>query len=249
MSPPATGSGDNYLYLLMHLPKTGGTTINAHLAEHLGFDDRFAHLGPWGNQTREGRGDPRVHDWPAERLERLRVISGHLVHASVHQLVPGKTPRYFTFVRQPAALAVSHYNHEASRIDDPPGFWEWYEARPPNTQVAAFEHQLGVVGIKEVTQRLKDFWYVGPTEWIDRDLPHILAEIGVPTEFTNRRVAGGGADLADVWPPIQDVTIVRHQEMTDEISERVTKRDALDARLHTFAQHRSQQLRRQYGWV
>lgn len=240
---------DGFLYLFMHLEKTGGTTINAHFARHLGFDDRFVHLGPWGNRARAEADLPMPDQWPEAKRNRLRVIAGHHVHATTHRLVEGKEARYFTFLRDPATLALSQYNHDASRLDDPPGFWEWYADRSPNPQLRWCDHRLGTAGYDEVTAALEDFWFVGATEKLDRDLPHIFEAIGVPTEWTNRRVAGGGDDLADVWPPIEDVAITRHQVLTDEIRDGVLEDDRKDARLHRYVRRRGQELGRRYGWA
>ena len=245
----AAGAADDVLYVFMHLEKTGGTTINAHLAEHLGFDDRFVHLGPWGNQTRTEAGEPQPDEWPPERLARLRVVSGHRVHATVHRLAGGRPARYFTFLRRPADLAVSQYNHDAGRLADPPEFWDWYADRGPNQQFRWLCHRLGVARFDEIVERLEDFWFVGITEELDRDLPRVFEAIGVPTAWKNRRVTDAGNDLAGAYPPIPDAPIVRHQEMTDEIAGRVPELDRLDRKLHRWAHRRVDRLRRKYGWT
>jgi len=242
-------AADDFLYVFMHLAKTGGTTINIHLSQHLGFDDRFAHLGPWGNRARSEAGMPQPDDWPARKRNRLKVISGHRVHATAHRLVEGRNARYFTFLRDPVNLVVSQYNHDASRLEDPPGFWEWYGERNPNPQLRWCNHRLGVANSKEVIERLEDFWFVGVTEQLDRDLPNIFEAIGVPAEWSNRRVAGGGHDLEGLWPPIEDVVIKRHQALTEEIRERVATDDHKDIWLHDWAGKRATRLRREYGWA
>ena len=245
---PHTVPDDDFLYVFMHLPKTGGTTVNAHLARTLGFDDRFAHLGPWGNSARAETGMPQPDEWPTKKRQRLRVISGHRVHATTHWLVEGREARYFTFLRDPPGLAVSQYNQDASRLEEPPGFWEWYRDRSPNPQYRWCLHRLGGASYDETITALGGFWFVGVTEQLDQDLPHIFDAIGVPTEWVNRRVAGGGHDLADVWPPIEDPVITRHQKLTNEISERVLHDDHEDIRLHSYARQRAEDLRLRYGW-
>jgi len=240
---------DGIIYVFMHLEKTGGTTINTHFSQHLGFDDRFAHLGPWGNQARSQGRMPQPDEWPAKKRNRLRVISGHRVHATAHHLVEGRNARYFTFLRDPAGLVVSQYNHDASRLTDPPAFWEWYQDRAPNPQLNWCRHRLGVVTYNEVIDRLGEFWFVGVTEHLDRDLPNIFEAIGVPTEWSNRRVTGGGHDLEGIWPPLDDVVIERHQEVTEDVRERVAEDDRADSSLHRWARRRSNALREQYGWT
>jgi hypothetical protein len=95
---------------------------------------------------------------------------------------------------------------------------------------------------------LEGFWFVGPTEELDADLPHIFETIGVPLAYSNRRVAGGGEDLSGIWPPIEDGPIARHQKLTDDIVERVTKADAEDVLLHQFALRTAARRRAEYGW-
>jgi hypothetical protein len=234
MSDAAT-TADPAIYVLMHLPKTGGTTVNAHLAEHLGFDEGFAHLGPWGNQARSEIDMPHPDEWPDEKLSRLRAISGHRVHGSIHHLIGDREVRYYTFFRD-------------SRVEDPPPFWEWYEAREKDPQFNWCRHRLGVERFGEVISGLNEFWFVGITERLDRDLPHIFEAIGVPAEFASRRTTGGGDDLADVWPPIDDVVIRRHQKRTPDVRDRVNAEHKLDARLHKYARRRARTLRERYGW-
>jgi len=170
------------------------------------------------------------------------------VHATTHRFVEGREVRYFTFLRDPATLALSQYNHEASRLDDLPEFWDWYADRPPDPQLRWCNHRLGTVGYDEVVAALEGFWFVGTTETLDKNLPRIFKAIGVPTQWINRRVTDGGDDLADVWPPIEDVPITRHQVLTDEIRDRVREDDLQDARLHRYARRRGKELRRSYGW-
>ena len=111
-------------------------------------------------------------------------MSGHLVHATIHHLVPAKTPRYFTFIRQPAPLAVSQYNHDASRTDDPPTLLGVVRSPAPQPTTGGFEQRLGGSGRQRGrgTARASSGSSAPPRNSTS-DLPHIFEAIGVPLDL------------------------------------------------------------------
>ncbi|MBU1225933.1 MAG: sulfotransferase family 2 domain-containing protein [Actinobacteria bacterium] len=236
------------LYVFVHLFKTGGTTINGHLARHLSWDEEFVHLGPWGDRVRARDGQPDPADWPPERWDRTRVIAGHRVDRSIERFVAGREVRYLTVSRDPADLAVSRYNFHSSREGDRATFWEWYETQPRNPSSKRLRKALHAESLSELRDTLNSFWFVGVTEHLDDDLPHLFAAIGVPTDWVNRRVTGGERDLEDLDLGRETFSIRRHTVLTDEMRARIHAENSGDLRLYRYAIKRRRECRREHGW-
>jgi len=100
-----------YVYIFLHLEKTGGTTINGHLHNQLEWDEEFVHIGPWGDLYREDKGREPFHKRNLRRRKKANVIAGHDVWYGIHKLIPDKIPRYFTVLRDPTDRLVSLFNH------------------------------------------------------------------------------------------------------------------------------------------
>jgi hypothetical protein len=238
----------NPIYLFLHLFKTGGTTINGHLARHLAWDEEFVHLGPWGDRVRARDGSPDPADWDADRWSRVRVAAGHRVDGTTHLFVPDREARYLTIVRDPADLLVSRYNFYASRTGDTAGFWAWYERRAPNPTLRRLRTALRAPSFEVAREALDRFWFVGATEHLDDDLGHLFAAIGVPPNWVNRRVTGGNDDLDDLDMGRETFPVRRHVVADAEMRERIHDENRKDLRLHRYALDRRAALREQYGW-
>jgi len=236
------------VYLFIHLFKTGGTTINGHLASHLTWDEEFVHLGPWGRRVRDRDGQPDPSDWPPERWNRTRVVAGHGVEANTRLLLPDRDVRFLTILRDPAELLVSRYNFETSRTGEHLDFWKWYRKRQPNRSLRRLRNALGVQSYADVRDVLDTFWFVGVTEHLGDDLPHIFETIGVPTNWVNRRVTGGGDDLEDLDIGRETFPIQRHTVLTDDLRERLYIENKKDLRLYRHAVRRRREMRTALGW-
>lgn len=101
---------NNAVWVFIHLPKTGGTTVNGHFRQHLRWDETFIHLAEWGNRYRKATNRKPLEERPLEERSRIEVLSGHHAYYGIHRWVPNKVGRYFTIVRDPAQRCVSRYN-------------------------------------------------------------------------------------------------------------------------------------------
>lgn len=95
------------IYIFLHVPKTGGSTINRHLRLNLHYDEVFVHLGGGGARYRAEMDRPDWEERPLEDRNRARVLTGHRARFGIHELLPDRTPRYVTVQREPAARIMS----------------------------------------------------------------------------------------------------------------------------------------------
>jgi hypothetical protein len=248
-----SGVADSHVYVFLHIPRTGGTTINGHLRQHLVFDDEFVHLGGLGDAYRRDHGLPPFTQRDDDRRGRARVLSGHRVRYGVHDLVPGREPRYITILRDPADRIVSAYNYRMAIGDvEYQEFDAWYEAFPRNHMFKWLRRGLGVETMDEVLAMLRTFWFVGATEHLDEDLPHLFRAIGTPETWHNLRVTpdeGAVVTKSHETHPFglnvdkRGLRITRRASVTPELRELIHNDNRRDVRLHRFALRRRERMR------
>ena len=192
------------LYLFVHVPKVGGTTINAHLRASLAWDEEAVHLGGWGERHRKSAGRAPWAERPLAERARARVLTGHGVEWGLHDLLPDRTARYLTLLRDPVACVMSAYHFKMARYAGSPlDFWDWYRGYPRDANFKFLRKRLaGARGVAGVRAALDRFWFVGTTESLDEDMPHLFSAMGVPHQVVARRRVAG-ADRADTDHPDQ----------------------------------------------
>ncbi len=229
----------DHLYIFLHNPKTGGTTFNGHCVRELEFQEEFIHLGRFGRKDDEVRDLPPFAKRPLDQRSRARVIGGHAAYVGIHELVPGKVARYFTFLRRPADRLASEYNGFSTRkknIGLYASFDDWYADQPrdPMTRrynrFARLERERADLGAAK--QLLDSLWFVGVTESLDEDLRHVFAAIGISTEYRNLKVSGEAkpGDLRSM-----DREIPRVFTLDDERRRAIDEENPLDVELYRHA--------------
>jgi hypothetical protein len=223
---------DNRLFLFVHVAKTGGTTIRQFLAQKLVPQKTFIHLGePAFSQEKAARLLPFA-ERPVEERVDAKVICGHRVTCRTHLLVPGKTPHYIAFLREPAGRLISYYNFEMNRRSQKeqpaPGFDEWYETGRSNNITLGWLYRevfgeerprhVNETVYKRVVRRLEEFWFVGCSEYLDRDFPLLLRFIGVSGTPERANVSG--------------VNYPKLIEESDELRNRLNADNELDFKLY-----------------
>ncbi len=243
-------SDPDVLWLYLHVPKTGGTTINGHLSRHLAFDDTFVLLNRWGRSYRRREGRLPLEERTPEERARIRCLVGHRVWYGVHELVPGRAPRYVTVLRDPAAQILSRYNFDRSRARTSLPFEAWYaerfgseHARNPQVRFLA-DRYAGTDSERDLTQAyfsavalLRRCWFVGVTAHLDDDLPHLFAAMGVPTTWDDYRRVGSGHRLLGVpgHPRAHDA-LRRYVTLDNALRERLNADHAADLALVRLAE-------------
>jgi hypothetical protein len=162
------------------------------------------------------------------------------------RLIPGRVPRYLTFLRAPAPRLVSAYNFEShafyERVGRTPIPFELWYARQERDVVTKFlakrtlssrltrysaqglrylQYSLGR-GAEDMTLRavcaaLDKFWFVGLTERLDEIAPVLAARMGVTGQLRKDLVTG--KDFPRVL------------ELTPELEARINRDNPRDLRL------------------
>jgi len=228
-------SMNNELFVFVHIPKTGGQTLRNHFIKYLAFHEEFIHLGPYGMADATRRGLLPFEERPVEDRQRARVVLGHYVTHLSYTLVPGKTPRHVTFLREPAEMLVSYYNFEMEQRRkngqpiDP--FEQWYGGKRNVMTHWLHTHFMGrqstdvdVSVLNTVIDTLDRFWFVGVTEHISDDAPRLLARMGIATDIERANVAG--------------VHYPRTLSLSEDLRERLNAENPFDVQLHEYGRAR-----------
>lgn len=222
------------LWIFLHVPKCGGTTLKAHLERHFAMDEQLVEFSHWGRSYRRTHGRPEFADRPAEERARAEILSGHQTWYGIHQLVPGaREPRYFTVLRDPAERCVSLYNFRWSRGHAPDDFDRWYEghylAEQRDYMVRFFAETLFGAGLPAdpaqrlamARQMLTRCWFVTTTDRWNEGLDYLCGAMGIPADWQHQRAAGASAPL----PP-------SHPSPREVVQRRLTLDESLRARIH-----------------
>lgn len=232
----------NVIWVLLHLPKTGGTTFNGHMYKSMEWDREFIHLGPWGDFYRSTKGKMPFEKRSVKEREMAQVLAGHETYFGIHQLVPNKNPRYITFVRDPVSRLESLYNFEMTHMQMRSGkvisFDEWYSSRSRNEMVEFYVSkslEYTGHGIEKAMSTLDRCWFVGITEKLNRDIGFLFSKIGVPPVWKNYRVTGdANSALHDLKHP--DVTVPRkYLSLDNRIKQMIYDENEEDVALYRYA--------------
>lgn len=180
------------LYLVLHLPKTAGSTLLANFCANFPGDELLPLSPRVANWQRRTLADA-IEEQVQRKTPRTRCVFGHWAYLGVHESVrPGARPAYITFLREPVERCVSLYGFIRSRPDNPfhaaiaRGRWslgQWLEhgealeLRNGQTRRLLFdgtnnillEPELSRDHLEAAKARLREFWFVGLTETFDED--------------------------------------------------------------------------------
>jgi hypothetical protein len=216
------------IWFFYHLPKTGGQTLRDHLAQEIGRNTGYLHLGKWDREMEFGREEVAAMD-PAER-DRLTAIGGHPLCNDYRDFFPDRAVREITFIREPAARIVSHYNFNctmmARRGQPAPPFEAWLGDKPANLQSTRLAQVLGMsrkpLNFSKTLHALQRFFFVGTTENLDRMLPLLLGSMGLNAVIPQRSNVTGGS-------------ITKFLDPTPDLLTELRSRNSLDVMLHEVA--------------
>ena len=196
---PQQKKGGSPAYFLLHMPRTGGNTIAAHLQAHLG--EGFCSPGRPSALAMLGGGRRHRLDHPPD-FAGVRAVGGHYLGRSLERRFPGREIRRTLLLRDPVGFHVSYYNHRMmfslSRGGPVCDFerhlraqprdlvallllWYWLELPLARLLTTGDEQKYQLVN-----KALAGFWFVGSHLEGDRLLAAIAADLGVPQLATRR---------------------------------------------------------------
>lgn len=92
-------------YVFLHLPKTGGTTLNEHFKSVCTEEGRFVHLP-----------DPKWNAYSKSEKQAAQILGGHGAYYGLHRQID-RPCRYFTILRDPFERFVSGHFY-MKKIED-----------------------------------------------------------------------------------------------------------------------------------
>jgi len=197
------------------MPRTGGTTIAAHLKAHLG-DRICATVRP---SPLEMLGRRRVRIYGAPDFRHVRAVTGHYLGRSLEQRFPGREIRRTLLLRDPIGFHVSYYNYlmmfSLSRGGPTCGFerhlriqprdlvplmllLHWLEM-PLRTILATGDARKYAL----LNESLAGFWFVGSYKDGDRLLAAVAADLGIPTRAARKNTTAEWRNRA-AWRPLRE---------------------------------------------
>ncbi len=197
------GEPNAAIYFLLHVPKTAGTTVEAHLDSHCvpGALWRPARASILGALT--GR---RYRVKTVPDVTRVRALGGHFLGRSLESHFPDREVRRAVLLRDPVGFHVSSYNYwMMHHLAMGRGTYSFglYMRSLPRDRIAHFllSHWLEIpwpVLIVMATERkyellnnmLANFWFVGAYTDCDRLIAAIAPELGVPVAAKHENTLG-----------------------------------------------------------
>jgi len=221
------GVSDQKPLAILHVPKTGGTSLNMWLERHVTL---AAYRGP--HEQLYPAGLRRALDRP--RAEQPDVFFGHNI-----PYVRDADVRYVIVLRDPADWLVSCYHNDAMRRPRPmPAFDWWYEHTGPNTVLPMAEknHRLncyltrwfGAIPMEDKKPILERFWLVTVTDRLDEHAPLIADYFGIENDMHRVRVSG---TTDEYWKQ----PIPKTYTLTDAMRQRIYEENHRDYELYLWA--------------
>jgi hypothetical protein len=224
-------SGDDFVYVFPHIPKTAGSSVHFHLLTHLEYDKSYIHIPIDFSMREELRtGQPFTLRDARERSE-ARVLFGHGVAKRHAEFVPGRVPRAITTLRDPAERMLSHYNFWMNVLEKQGkplmSFEDWYAAEPKDYQIRWIAETYLQTNVSRMSPRqisdiaseaLDSFWLVCTLPTFESDIQILWDALSVPPLASRQNVSG--------------VTHKLRFEMTDAVRRQVVEENALDVELY-----------------
>jgi len=218
------------VYFLLHMPRTAGNTIAAHLKAHLG-EGLWSPLQP-SALTVLSRGKDYLKNAPD--LRQVRVVTGHHLRRSFEKHFTGRDIRRTLLLRDPVGFHLSYYNHRMMFLLSRGGracsfdrhfraqprdllalilLWYWLEL-PLSTMLSSSDARK----YELLNEAIAGFWFVGSYTDCDRLLAVVAADLGVPaaapprntTEQWRRRVDWRPLQVDDLTPSMREMILARN---------------------------------------
>jgi|GEM_PF-3063118 hypothetical protein len=193
---------DKPLSVFLHIPKTGGTALTKEITSGMLSSES---LGLYSSRLfiKDVLSD-HLNKLTDERRHALRYLYGHSVYYGIHSLIGRAEARYHTFLREPATLYVSLYNHALMKLGERDvdyraepmidngrilSFEEWFQRQTRSHSLQTRftwsfwygkqQSKATPTILKEAKKVLHKFSVIGFTEQFDASARLISEELGV----------------------------------------------------------------------
>jgi hypothetical protein len=159
---------EDNLTVFLHIPKTGGTTLNSIFRKQYNIDEIYDHGSLEGNII-------NVNQLNVEQKRKIKAISGHNVYG-IHELYFSKPFSYFTMLRDPVDRVISLYyflrNYKGYERLKGMSLEEYVikENEAHNGQTVLLSGLPVNPNIEKAKENLKTFSVVGITEMFNESL-------------------------------------------------------------------------------
>ena len=110
---------DKDLFIFIHIPKCAGTTLRENILLNYSSKQVLCIYKEYNSEFMESVGvENFISSISEKRKSQIKIIIGHNVHYGIHKLFHDRTPRYITFIRNPARRMVSLYNWMRTNSDN-----------------------------------------------------------------------------------------------------------------------------------
>ncbi len=201
--------------VFLHIPKTAGSTFQFIL------ENSFGVLACHTNHTKKKVFDQADFDLARKLFPGLRSISGHNLIDPLRLSVPD--PFYMTFLREPVARVISHYQDSVILGKNTQTFEEFLRGNPELDNLHV-KLMAGDPNLEKAKHFLERCAFVGLTEKFDLSL-HLLKRLSpyrLNLSYKRRRVAPSNVIKASL-------------EGDPRLLEMATQHNQLDLELYSFA--------------
>ena len=210
------------LWLVYHVPKTGGQTLRNYLREQLG-PEGHVHFGRWEPED-ELPDSSMIARLPQAQRDQIRASTGHRVTREVATMFPGRQVRELLVLRRPVDRIVSGYHFRNSRRvrrgADPLSFTEFIEWLGPNSMTKWVARFFGEDREQHALDRslyeLNRVTVVWPLEDLDDIVEDWLATLGI-SGMPPRANRLGHEITPSVAPTEEELRRVWEENLEDEV--------------------------------
>ena len=211
-----------------HLPKTGGSTLTATIRNNINDNEYLIfnqELGDFSFALYKRMG----------QKELIKYASGHrLTKEFVNYNKSIRKVKSIILIREPAEQIVSSYNHDMNyKFSVKIPFYIWYNfftVRNPQTSnilrryIGRFLESININRKKynNVVNELKDFYYVGVTEHLSKDLKYIMDSICV-------------SDFKEVNKNVSGIKHKKFLYLDQNLKEKLNNENKYDMKLYEYA--------------
>ncbi|CAM2067446.1 hypothetical protein SCOR_18845 [Sulfidibacter corallicola] len=104
------------IYLIYHIPKTGGDSVISFFQSHLDEDRDFIFYSAKGLQRLKMAGRPSLEEREVTDLNRIKAVIGHEVTHRTATFFTNRDCRFSTILREPVARLTSELNYALTQI-------------------------------------------------------------------------------------------------------------------------------------